>query len=57
LHTEVPDAVLDLGLLPAARGYAWAALRVRLLYLRRIQFQILLVLATLLAVLAWGLVS
>jgi NADH:ubiquinone oxidoreductase subunit 5 (subunit L)/multisubunit Na+/H+ antiporter MnhA subunit len=53
-HTEVPDTVLDLGLLPAARAYAWLATRARLLSLRRIQFQMLLVLLTLLAVLAWG---
>jgi hydrogenase-4 component B len=53
-HTEVPDTVLDLGLAPAARGWAWLATRARLLYLRRIQFQMLLVLATLLAALAWS---
>jgi formate hydrogenlyase subunit 3/multisubunit Na+/H+ antiporter MnhD subunit len=55
-HTEVPDTVLDLLLLPAARAYHAVAFRARLLYLRRIQFQILLVLATLVAVLAWGFV-
>jgi formate hydrogenlyase subunit 3/multisubunit Na+/H+ antiporter MnhD subunit len=53
-HSEVPDAVLDLALLPAARGWAWLATRARLLFLRRIQFQMLLVIGTLLAVLAWG---
>ncbi len=53
-HTEVPDSVLDLALLPAARGYGWLATSVRGLYLRRIQFQMLLVVLTLLAVLAWG---
>ena len=53
-HTEVPDSVLDLALLPAARGWAWVATSVRGLYLRRIQFQMLLVVLTLLAVLAWG---
>ncbi len=52
--TEVPDTVLDLALLPAARGWAWLATRARLLYLRRIQFQMLLVLLTLVAILAWG---
>jgi hypothetical protein len=46
--------VLDLALLPAARGYAWLATHVRVLYLRRVQFQMLLVLLTLIAVLAWG---
>jgi formate hydrogenlyase subunit 3/multisubunit Na+/H+ antiporter MnhD subunit len=55
-HAEVADPVLDLVILPAARGYAWAAFRARLLYLRRMQFQMLLVLATLVAVLAWGFV-
>ena len=55
-HTDVPDAVLDLAVAPTARAYHWAAIRARLLYLRRIQFQILLILATLLAVLAWGFV-
>jgi hypothetical protein len=55
-RTEVPDTVLDLVLAPVARAYAWVALRARLLYLRRIQFQMLLVLATLLAMLAWGFV-
>jgi formate hydrogenlyase subunit 3/multisubunit Na+/H+ antiporter MnhD subunit len=54
LHTEVPDTVLDLVLLPAARAYAWVAFQARLLYLRRIQFQMLLVFATLLALLAWA---
>ncbi|GAO03827.1 hypothetical protein PSR1_02713 [Anaeromyxobacter sp. PSR-1] len=52
--TAVPDTVLDLALLPAARAYGWLAERARLLYLRRIHFQMLLVLLTLLAVLAWG---
>jgi hypothetical protein len=54
LHTHVPDAVLDLALLPAARGWAWLATHVRGLYLRRVHFQMLLVLLTLVAVLAWG---
>jgi hydrogenase-4 component B len=53
-HTEVPDTVLDLALLPVTRAYARVAFGARLLYLRRIHFQILLLLATLLAVLAWG---
>lgn len=54
--TEVPDTVLDLALLPASRAYAWAAEQVRLLHARRIQLQILLVLVTLVAFLAWGFV-
>ncbi|HET8542421.1 MAG TPA: proton-conducting transporter membrane subunit [Anaeromyxobacter sp.] len=54
LRTEVPDTVLDLALLPAARGWAGLATRARLLYLRRVQFQMLLVVLTLLAILAWG---
>ncbi|WP_242346458.1 proton-conducting transporter transmembrane domain-containing protein, partial [Anaeromyxobacter terrae] len=55
-RTEVPDTVLDLALSPAARGFRWLAARAHLLFLRRIQFQALLVLATLVAVLAWGFV-
>jgi formate hydrogenlyase subunit 3/multisubunit Na+/H+ antiporter MnhD subunit len=55
-RTEVPDAVLDLFLVPVARLYAWVALSARLLYLRRIQFQMLLVLAALVALLTWGFV-
>jgi hypothetical protein len=50
----VPDAVLELALDPAARAYRWLTTRARMLALRRIQFQMLLVLATLVAVLAWG---
>ena len=46
--------MLDLALLPAARGWTWVATSVRGLYLRRIQFQMLLVVLTLLAALAWG---
>jgi hydrogenase-4 component B len=53
-HSHAPDTVLDLALLPVARAYAWVAFRARLLYLRRIHFQILLVIVTLLAVLAWA---
>jgi hypothetical protein len=56
-HTEVPDTVLDLWIPPATRAYQWLAGRVRLLQLPRIQFQMLLVLVTLVLVLAWGLVS
>jgi len=56
LETDVPDTVLDLALLPAARGYAWLATRARLLFLRRVHFQMLLVLLTLVAILAWGFV-
>ena len=57
LHTHVPDAVLDLALLPAVRGFRWLATGAHLLYLRRIHFQVLLVLATLVAMLAWGFLS
>jgi hypothetical protein len=56
LHTEVPDPVLDLGLLPAARGWVWLATHARSLYLRRVQFQMLLVVVTLVAFIAWGFV-
>jgi hypothetical protein len=55
-RTEVPDPVLDLALAPAARAYAWVAFRARLLYLRRMQFQMLLILATLVAFIVWGFV-
>jgi len=48
--------VLDLFLVPVARAYAWVAVSARLLYLRRIQFQMLLVLTALVALLAWGFV-
>jgi formate hydrogenlyase subunit 3/multisubunit Na+/H+ antiporter MnhD subunit len=56
-QTHVPDAVLDLALLPAARGVRWLATGARLANLRRIHFQALLVLATLVAMLAWGFLS
>jgi hypothetical protein len=56
-RTEVPDPVLDLALAPAARAYGWIAARARGLGFRRVQLQMLLVLATLVAVLAWGLLS
>jgi hydrogenase-4 component B len=56
-HSSVPDPVLDLALVPAARAYWELASRARVLYLRRlIHFQMLLVLVTLVAVLAWGFV-
>lgn len=56
-HSSVPDPVLDLGLVPAARAYEWVATGARRLYLRRlIQFQMLLIVVTLVAVLAWGFV-
>jgi hypothetical protein len=56
-RTHVPDAVLDLALLPAARGVSWLATGARLANLRRIHFQALLLLATLVAMLAWGFLS
>jgi len=51
LRTEVPDTVLDLVLLPIARAYGRLATRARLLFLQRVQFQMLLVLLTLVAML------
>jgi NADH:ubiquinone oxidoreductase subunit 5 (subunit L)/multisubunit Na+/H+ antiporter MnhA subunit len=54
LRTEVPDTVLDLVLLPVAKAYGWLAARARPLVLQRIQFQMLLVLLTLVAMLALG---
>jgi hypothetical protein len=53
-ESHVPDTVLDLALTPAARAYAWLATRARLLYLPRIHVQMLLVLVTLVAALAWS---
>jgi formate hydrogenlyase subunit 3/multisubunit Na+/H+ antiporter MnhD subunit len=53
-RTHVPDPVLDQTLVPAARAYAWVAARAKLLNVRRIQLQMLLVLATLVAALTWG---
>ncbi len=55
-RTHVPDPVLDEALVPAARAYGWLSGRARLLNVRRIQLQMLLVLATLVAALAWGFV-
>ncbi len=55
-HTEVPDPVVDLALVPAARAYEWLSTRARLLFLRWIQFQMLLVVATLVVILTWGFV-
>jgi formate hydrogenlyase subunit 3/multisubunit Na+/H+ antiporter MnhD subunit len=54
-HTRVPDPVLDGALVPAARAYGWLAARAKRLNTRRIQLQMLLVLATLLAALGWWL--
>ncbi|HEX9400962.1 MAG TPA: proton-conducting transporter membrane subunit [Anaeromyxobacter sp.] len=56
LRTHVPDPVLDGALVPAARAYGWISGRARQLNLRRIQLQMLLVLATLVAALTWGFV-
>jgi hypothetical protein len=55
-RTHPADPVLDEALVPAARAYGWLSARARLLNLRRIQLQMLLVLATLVAVLGWGFV-
>jgi hydrogenase-4 component B len=56
-HSTVPDPVLDLAIVPVARAYGGLANRARVLYLRRlVQFQMLLVVVTLVAVLAWGFV-
>ncbi|HEX9307234.1 MAG TPA: proton-conducting transporter membrane subunit [Anaeromyxobacter sp.] len=56
LRTHVPDPVLDGALEPAARAYGWITGRARLLNVGRIQLQMLLVLATLVAALTWGFV-
>ena len=55
-RTHVPDPVLDQVLLPAARAWGWLSGRARLLNFRRVQLQMLLVLATLVAALTWGFV-
>ncbi len=55
-RTHVPDPVLDQALVPAARAYGWISGRARLLNLRHVQLQMLLVLATLVAALTWGFV-
>jgi NADH:ubiquinone oxidoreductase subunit 5 (subunit L)/multisubunit Na+/H+ antiporter MnhA subunit len=55
-ETEVPDAALDLALFPASRAYASLATRARTLFFRRVQFQMLLVIVTLVAILVWGFV-
>ena len=51
--TEPREAVLDLALLPAVRDYISATSRVRRLIAGRLHLQALLVLATLVALLAW----
>ncbi len=51
--TEPREAVLDLALLPAVRDYISATARVRRLIAGRLHLQALLVLATLVAMLAW----
>jgi formate hydrogenlyase subunit 3/multisubunit Na+/H+ antiporter MnhD subunit len=53
--TEPREAVLDLALLPAVRDYISATSRVRRLIAGRLHLQALLVLATLVAMLAWRL--
>jgi formate hydrogenlyase subunit 3/multisubunit Na+/H+ antiporter MnhD subunit len=53
--TEPREAVLDLALLPAVRDYIQATSRIRGLVAGRIHLQALLVLATLVAMLAWRL--
>ncbi len=53
--TEPREAVLDLALLPAVRDYISATSRVRHLIAGRLHVQALLVLATLIAMLAWRL--
>ena len=55
-RTHVPDPVLDEALVPAARAWGWLSGRARLLNVRRVQLQMLLVLATLVATLTWGFV-
>jgi NADH:ubiquinone oxidoreductase subunit 5 (subunit L)/multisubunit Na+/H+ antiporter MnhA subunit len=53
--TEPREAVLDLTLLPAVRGFGGTAARLRGLLAGPIHFYALLVLATLVAILAWRL--
>ena len=57
-HGDVPDTVLDLGILPAVRRVERAARWLKtLLTVSRVQFHALLLLATLVLILAWSLVS
>ncbi len=53
--TEPREAVLDLALVPAVRDYVQATSRIRRLVAGRLHLQALLVLATLVAMLAWRL--
>lgn len=56
-HTSVPDPVLDLWLVPLIHLGGWIAHRARILYRQSlIQFQMLLILVTLVGILAWGFV-
>ncbi len=57
-HSTVPDPVLERALEPAAGAYAWLAGRVRALTAASlIHLQMLFIVATLVAILAWGFVS
>jgi hypothetical protein len=57
-HGDVPDTVLDLAIEPAIRRLARAAGRLKpLLTGNRVQFHAVLLLATLVLILAWSLVS
>jgi formate hydrogenlyase subunit 3/multisubunit Na+/H+ antiporter MnhD subunit len=55
-RSDVPDTVLDLGLEPGARAFEWLATLGRVLFARRIQLQMMLVVATLVVALALGFV-
>jgi NADH:ubiquinone oxidoreductase subunit 5 (subunit L)/multisubunit Na+/H+ antiporter MnhA subunit len=57
LRTTVPDTILDLAILPAIHRWTGIAARLRALYRSRVRVQVLLVLATLLALLAFRFVS
>jgi hydrogenase-4 component B len=52
-HSDVPDAVLDRGVLPTLRLGAWLCARLRILQQGRIQFYLLYVFLALVALLLW----
>lgn len=52
-HSEVPDAVLDEGVLPTVRGVAWLMSRLRILQQGNIQIYLLYIFLVLVALLLW----
>jgi len=52
-HSEVPDAVLERGVLPAFRVSAWLCTRLRVFQQGKIQLYLLYIFLTLVALLLW----